>query len=233
MTHYGRTIAAIAVVAAGFAHQSMSLAQTASAPKTEHQLAPLPYAYNALEPYYDAETVRIHHDLHHAAYVRGLNSAEEKLIEARKTGDLSAIQLWERLLAFNGSGDILHTIFFANMTPNGGGEPTGELMEQIRRDFGSYEAFRKQFTQAAVTVEASGWAVLGWSPEYRRLYIVQVLNHQNNTLMGLRPLLVLDMWEHAYYLKFQNRRPEWVESWWNIVNWPDVARRFAEARKNS
>lgn len=196
-----------------------------------HELPPLPYDYNALEPYYDEATLRLHHDKHHAAYVKGMNTAEEKLAEARASGDYSTIAYWERQLAFHGSGNLLHTIFWTNMAPNAGGEPTGEFAEQLRKDFGSFEAFKKQFSEVAVTGEASAWAVLGWSPAFEKLYIVQILNHQNNTVQGLQPLLVLDVWEHAYYLKYQNRRPEWVEAWWNLVNWQDVYKRFNDATK--
>lgn len=195
----------------------------------KHELPPLPYDYDALEPFYDEATVRLHHDKHHAAYVAGQNKAEEMLEQARAQNDFALIQHWQRQLAFHSSGNLLHTIFWTNMGPNAGGEPKGELAERIRTDFGGFDAFKQQFTQAAVTAEGSAWAVLGWSPDSQRLYIVQIENHQKQTMMGIRPLLVLDVWEHAYYLKFQNRRAEWVESWWNLVNWQDVSRRCAEA----
>jgi len=194
-----------------------------------HELTPLPYAYNALEPYYDEETVRLHHDKHHAAYVTGQNKAEEKLAEARGGGDFALIQHWERQLAFHSSGNSLHTLFWSNMAPNAGGEPTGALADRIKTDFGGFEGFKKHFSAAAAAIEGSGWALLGWSPEFQRLHIAAIENHQKQTIMGIRPLLILDVWEHAYYLKYQNRRPEWVESWWNLVNWPDVAARFGEA----
>lgn len=196
-----------------------------------HELPPLPYAYNALEPYLDEETVRLHHDKHQAAYVAGLNAAEEKLAAARASGDFAAIQALERQLAFHGSGDMMHTIFFQNMAPKAGGDPTGAAAELINRDFGSFEAFKKQFTAAAAAVEGSGWTVLGCSPDFGKLYIVNIENHQKQTIMGLKPLLVLDVWEHAYYLKYQNRRPEWIEAWWHLVNWPDVNTRIEECRK--
>ncbi len=166
-------------------------------------------------------------------YVKGLNTAEEKLEEARKSGDFAMIQQWERQLAFHGSGDILHTMFWENMAPDAGGQPQGDLMNQINKDFGSFDAFKKQFSDAAVAVEGSGWGLLGWSPQYQRMYILQVENHQKLTMWGIAPLLVVDVWEHAYYLKFQNRRAEWVESWWNIVNWSDVATRFAGVKKGA
>ena len=193
----------------------------------KHELAPLPYDYNALEPHYDEATVRLHHDKHQAAYVAGLNKAEEELEKARAAGDYAMIQHWEKQLAFHGSGNILHTIFFRNMAPNAGGEPSKKLAGQIATDFGSFESFKKQFSAAAIAVEGSGWAVLGWSPDYKKLYILQIENHQKLTLQGIEPLLVVDVWEHAYYLKYQNRRAEWVEAWWNLVNWKDVEQRFA------
>jgi Fe-Mn family superoxide dismutase len=198
---------------------------------TKHQLPPLPYAYNALEPYYDEVTLRIHHDKHHLAYVNGLNKAEEKLAEARASGDFSLIQYWERQLAFHGAGDVLHTIFWQNMAPNSGGEPTGELMNLIKRDFGSFDNFKKQFSDAAVAIEGNGCAVLGWQPQYQKLYIHTIENHQKQLIPGMQPLLVLDVWEHAYYLKHQNRRADWVENWWHIVNWRDVSERLSAARK--
>lgn len=197
----------------------------------KHELPPLPYDYNALEPHYDEQTVRLHHDKHHAAYVAGLNTAEEKLAEERQAGNFDAVQHWEKQLAFHGSGNLLHTLFWHNMSPNGGGEPEGDLKAQIEKDFGGFEAFKKQFSEAAVKVEGSGWALLGWMPAFEKLYIFQVENHQKLTIWGVQPLLVLDVWEHAYYLKYQNRRAEWVEAWWNLANWEDVAMRFADAKR--
>ena len=191
-----------------------------------HELPPLPYAYNALEPYYDEETVKLHHDKHHAAYVAGQNKAEEMLAAARASGDFALIQHWERQLAFHASGNALHTMFWENMAPKAGGEPTGALADQIKADFGSFDAFKKQFSAAAAAVEGSGWTLLGWSPDFARLYIVNIENHQKQTVMGLVPLLILDVWEHAYYLKRQNKRAEWIEAWWNLVNWPDAAKRL-------
>lgn len=196
-----------------------------------HELPPLPYAYDALEPYYDEQTVRLHHDKHHAAYVAGLNKAEEQLAAARAAGDYALIKHWERELAFHGSGHLLHTLFWENMTPGGGGEPGGELAAQIAQDFGGFEAFKAQFSAAANAVEGSGWGLLGWLPAFGKLDILQVEKHQDLALWGVVPLLIVDVWEHAYYLKYQNRRAEWVSNWWNLVNWPDVARRFAAARR--
>jgi Fe-Mn family superoxide dismutase len=196
----------------------------------KHELTPLPYAYNALEPYISEEIIKLHHDKHQAAYVAGLNKAEEALEKARSAGDYAAVSFWERQLAFNGSGDLLHTIFFKNMAPNAGGEPNGDLLDQIKKDFGSFEAFKKQFSSSAATVEGSGWAALVWQPEYEKLYITQILSHQNNELIGAQPILVLDVWEHAYYLQYQNRRADWIENWWNVVNWSNVSKNLSAAR---
>lgn len=195
-----------------------------------HQLPELPYAYNALEPHYDEATVRLHHDAHHKAYVDGLNNAENKLAEARENGDFGLIKHWERELAFHGSGHLLHTLFWLNMSPKGGGEPAGPIAERISQDFGSFASFKKQFAAAATAVEGSGWAVLVWNPEFKKLEILQAEKHQNLTQWGVVPLLTVDVWEHAYYLKFQNKRAAWIEAWWNIVNWEDVSQRFSKAQ---
>jgi Fe-Mn family superoxide dismutase len=196
----------------------------------KYTLPELPYAYDALEPYYDEQTVRIHHDMHHKAYVDGLNNALAKLAEARDKGDYALIKHWEKELAFQGSGHVLHTLFWENMTPKSSGTPSGALLQQIEKDFSSFDAFQKQFSAAAGAVEGSGWAVLGWQPQLGQLLITQVEKHQDLTVWGIVPLLILDVWEHAYYLKYQNRRAEWIKAWWNIVNWEIVEKRFESAR---
>jgi Fe-Mn family superoxide dismutase len=196
-----------------------------------HTLPPLPYAYNALEPHIDEMTMRIHHDKHHQSYVDGLNTAEKKLAESRKKNNFELIKHWERELAFNGAGHYLHTIFWTIMNPKGGGKPSGMLAEQIKRDFGSFEAFKNQFTEAANKVEGSGWAMLVWSPRAHRLEILQAEKHQNLSQSDIVPLLPLDVWEHAYYLKHQNERKKYIEDWWKVVYWPAVAERYETARK--
>lgn len=196
----------------------------------KYELPQLPYADNALEPHYDEQTVKLHHGAHHKAYVDGLNNAVSKLAEARETGDFSLIKHWERELAFHGSGHILHTLFWNNMSPNGGGTPTGQVAEQIEKDFGSFEAFKKQFSAATAAVEGSGWGILAWNPHGNKLEIMQAEKHQDLTIWGAIPLLVCDVWEHAYYLKYQNKRPAWIEAWWNLVNWQDVDARLAKAK---
>lgn len=196
-----------------------------------HTLPPLPYPYDALEPYIDEKTMRIHHDKHHQTYVDDLNKAEKKLQEARKSGSFDLVKHWERELAFNGAGHYLHTIFWDIMNPAGGGKPEGELMAQIKRDFGSYDAFHKQFSEAAAKVEGGGWAILVWSPRSHRLEILTAEKHQNLSQWDVVPLLTLDVWEHAYYLKHQNMRTDYIKDWWNVVYWPAVAQRFEAARK--
>ncbi|EIJ78733.1 superoxide dismutase [Bacillus methanolicus PB1] len=197
----------------------------------KHQLPPLPYQYNALEPYISEEIMRLHHDKHHRSYVEGLNKAETALQKARESGDFSLVKHWSRELAFHGSGHYLHTVFWNNMTPNGGGRPRGKLLSEIENYFGSYEAFKKQFSEAAKQVEGVGWALLVWSPRSRHLEILQSELHMLLTQWDTIPLLVLDVWEHAYYLQYENRRAEYVENWWKIVNWRNVEERFDKAEK--
>ena len=196
-----------------------------------HVLPNLPYPYDALEPYYDEQTVRLHHDIHHKAYVDGLNNAESKLIESREKADFSTIKHWEKELAFHGSGHILHTLFWENMKPGGGGPATGAISNHIDKEFGSFDLFKKQFTAAAAAVEGSRWAVLCWNKFFDKLVILQIEKHQNLTQWGALPILTVDVWEHAYYLKYQNKRAAYLEAWWNLVNWDDVNNRFLAADK--
>ncbi|MDK8182757.1 Fe-Mn family superoxide dismutase [Paenibacillus sp. UMB4589-SE434] len=200
-------------------------------PPGGHRLPPLPYPYYALEPHIDEKTMRIHHNQHHQTYVDGLNHAELALVEARRTGNYESVKALSGELAFNGAGHYLHTIFWDTMNPHGGGEPNGELRQQIERDFGSYEAFKEHFSQAAVKVEGGGWVVLVWSPRSRRLEILQAEKHQNLSQWDIVPLLPVDVWEHAYYLKHQNKRADYITDWWNVVYWPIVNERYVQARK--
>lgn len=192
----------------------------------EHKLPDLPYAYNALEPHYEERTLRLHHTAHHKAYVDGLNNAEAKLVKAREKGDFALVKHWERELAFHGSGHILHSIFWTNMKPAGGGPAGGEVARRIDADFGGFDAFRAQFSAAAAAVEGSGWALLCWNPLFGKLETLTAEKHQNLTQWGATPLLVLDLWEHAYYLQYQNKRAAFIEAWWNLVNWDDVNARL-------
>lgn len=191
-----------------------------------HKLPPLPYPENALEPVIDKETVKIHYEKHFAGYVKGLNECLQKLDKARQSGDFGSIKAVSRDLAFNGSGVVLHWIYFNTIGPKAGGEPKGVMADMIKRDFGSYETFWKQFAAASKAVEASGWGVLAWEPFSKRLVILQAEKHQNLTTWGAMPLMVCDVWEHAYYLKYQNRRPEYVDAFAKIIDWPKVEDRF-------
>lgn len=200
-------------------------------PIGEHQLPPLPYAYDALEPHISREIMRLHHDKHHKSYVDGLNKAEKEMEKARKTNDFQLIKHWEREAAFHGAGHYLHTIFWTIMSPTGGGKPTGHLAKMIDLSFGSFEHFKNHFTQAAKNVEAVGWAILVWVPRTKRLEILQAEKHQNLSQWDVIPLLVLDVWEHAYYLQYKNERENYIKNWWNVVNWNEVSNRFNEAKK--
>jgi len=197
-----------------------------------HQLPPLPYDYDALEPYIDEQTMRLHHDIHHNGYVAGLNNAEAKLAEARAASDFALVKHWSREAAFHGSGHLLHSIFWPNMIAPSQAKPApeGALAEAIDRDFGSFEAYKAQFIAASGAVEGSGWGILAYRPADDTLVVLTAEKHQNLTQWGVVPLLVLDVWEHAYYLKYQNRRGEYVKNFFNIINWDDVAGRYASAR---
>lgn len=194
----------------------------------EYTLPSLPYAYNALEPYIDEQTLRIHHDRHHQGYVNGLNQALKALEDARTRGDYANIQALEKGLAFHGSGHILHSFFWENMCPpSESKEPmSGPFLEQVKRDFGSLDNLKAQLGAATKVVEASGWGVLAWEPVGKRLVVLQAENHQKLAIWGVTPLLVIDVWEHAYYLKYQNRRAEFVDNFWKITNWKKVEERF-------
>jgi Fe-Mn family superoxide dismutase len=196
-----------------------------------YQLPDLAYDYAALEPYLSARILELHHSKHHKAYVDGANTVLEKLESARDTDEFGSINQLEKNLAFHLSGHILHSIFWKNMHPDGGGKPDGDLGSAIDEHFGAHEAFRRQLTEAAMNVQGSGWGALSWEPVGQRLIIEQVYDHQGNVGQGGPPLLVLDMWEHAYYLQYENRKAEWVDAFWNLVYWDDVSNRFESARQ--
>ncbi|MDQ1511627.1 MAG: superoxide dismutase, Fe-Mn family [Actinomycetota bacterium] len=195
-----------------------------------YALPDLEYDYAALEPHYSGRTLELHHSKHHAAYVKGVNDALEKLGAARASGDLGTIVGLEKTLAFNLSGHVLHSLFWLNLSPDGGDRPDGELGSAIDEFFGSFDAFRNQLSESAITVQGSGWGALSWEPLGQRLYIEQIYDHQGNTGQSGVPLFVVDAWEHAYYLQYENRRADYVAAIWNIVNWGDVANRFDRAQ---
>ncbi|MFH1116275.1 MAG: superoxide dismutase [Pseudomonadota bacterium] len=211
----------------GFVGSAAAASEQAPSGTFTHKLPPLPYAYDALEPVIDKETVEIHHGKHFAAYVNGLNTVLVKLEKARREGNFAGIGQLENDLAFNGSGVVLHWVYFSTIGPNAGGKPTGKIAEFIDRDFGSFDAFWKQFAEASKTVQGSGWGVLAWEPFSKRLVVLQAEKHQNLTSWGVMPILVCDVWEHAYYLKYQNRRAEYVDNFAKIINWNKVAEHLA------
>jgi len=197
-----------------------------------HELPPLPYEYDALEPHYDEATLRLHHDKHHKGYVDGLNAAEEQVRKMLEAGDFAGAKAAAKALAFHGSGHILHSVFWTNMKPGGGGEPAGELAAAIEGQFGSFEGFTKLFLATTNAVEGSGWGILAYRKADSALVVLQAEKHENLTQWGVVPILVLDVWEHAYYLKYQNKRPEWTQAFMDhLVNWDDVARRFRDAKE--
>ncbi len=195
-----------------------------------YTLPDLPYDYAALEPHYSAEVLTLHHDKHHAAYVTGANTALEKLDQARTSDEFGTINQLQKNLAFHLSGHVLHSMFWQNLSPDGGGKPEGELASAIDDGFGGFEGLKNQLTESALAVQGSGWGALTWEPLGQRLIVEQVYDHQSNVGQGAPPLLVLDMWEHAYYLQYKNVKADWVKSFWEIVNWEDVSSRFERAR---
>lgn len=186
----------------------------------------LPYPLNALEPYYNKETLNIHYNILYLGYVDNTNKTEEKLKKARQTDDFENIKCLEKDLSFFGSGVILHELFFKNMGPAIPSTPNLKLMEQINKDFGSYDKFKTQFTESSKVIEGSGWNLLVWVPDFQKLEILQCEKHQNLTLWGCKPLLVLDMWEHSYFLQYKTKKPDYINAFWNIVNWNVVNKRF-------
>ncbi|MGI5324241.1 superoxide dismutase [Actinomadura nitritigenes] len=198
----------------------------------DYTLPDLPYDYAALEPAITGEILELHHSKHHAAYVKGANDTLERLAEARDEERFGGLVGLEKTFAFNLSGHVLHSIFWDNLSPDGGDRPDGELAAAIDEHFGTFDAFRKQLTTATSTVQGSGWGVLAWEPLGERLVVEQVYDHHGNVGMNTTPLLVFDAWEHAYYLQYRNVRPDYVEKLWSLVNWTDVKARFDKARSD-
>lgn len=199
----------------------------------DYTLPDLPYDYAALEPSISGRIMELHHSKHHQAYVTGANTAIAQLAEARETGNLANVNKLEKDLAFNLGGHVNHSIFWTNLSPEGGDKPTGELASAIDDHFGSFDGFQAHFTATALGVQGSGWAVLAWDSIGQRLIIVQFFDQQANFPAGVVPLLMLDVWEHAYYLDYQNVRADYVKAFWNIVNWENVQRRFQAATEKT
>lgn len=197
-----------------------------------YTLPDLRYDYSALEPHVSGRIMQLHHDKHHAGYVKGANTALDRLAEARDKGQFEDIGALERALAFNLSGHVLHSAFWQNMAPKAGGRPEGELASAITEDFGSFEILQKQVNAVAATIMGSGWAALVWEPLGKKLLVTQIYDHQSNLAQAGTPLLVLDAWEHAFYLQYENRKTEFFDAVWNVWNWEDVAERFHTARRS-
>ena len=196
----------------------------------EYTLPDLPYDYAALEPHISARIMELHHDKHHAVYVAGPTPALAKRPEARESGDYANVPKLEKDLAFHLGGHINHSIFWKNLSPDGGDKPTGELGAAIDEFFGSFDKFVGHFSAAATSLQGSGWAVLSWDPVGKQLIIQQLFDQQGNTALGTIPILQLDMWEHAFYLDYVNVKADYVKAFWNIANWADAQARFEAAR---
>ena len=194
-------------------------------------LPDLDYDFGALEPHISGEVMELHHSGHHKGYVEKANETLEKLDEARAKQDFTRISAFEKALAFNLSGHVLHSVFWKNLVPGGGGEPRGELGRLIARDFGGFEPFKAQLTKVAGTIMGSGWATLVWEPLARRLLTCQVYDHQSNLSQGGVVLMVIDAWEHAYYLQYRNQKLAFFDAVWNLWNWDDVNGRLEAARR--
>jgi Fe-Mn family superoxide dismutase len=205
---------------------------------TDHAyvLPKLPYDYNGLEPYISEQQLTIHHDKHHLTYVNAANAAFKKLEEARKNKAEIDVKAMLKELSFNIGGHQLHSIFWPTMAPSGkggGGEPTGKLAEAINDTFGSFAQFKAEFSKAAATTEGSGWAALAIDVKTKQLAVMQIEKHNVNVYTGFYIVMVLDVWEHAYYLDYKNERPKFVEAFWNIVNWEQINKRFEEALEST
>ena len=196
-----------------------------------YALPDMPYDYAALEPAITGQILELHHAKHHAAYVKGANDTLEQIAEAREKDQITPTSLvgLEKTYAFNLSGHVLHSIFWQNLSPDGGDRPAGALAAALDEHLGGFEAFKKQLTVATASVQGSGWGVLAWEPLGKRLIVEQVYDHHGNVGQGSTPLLVFDAWEHAYYLQYKNVRPDYVTKLWDLVNWEDVTARYTAA----
>ena len=197
---------------------------------TKYILPDLDYDFAALEPHISGRIMQLHHGKHHAAYVAGANATLDLMAEARDKNDLTWINKLQKDLAFNLGGHVNHSIFWKNLSAAGGDKPTGELAAAIDEFFGSYDGFRAHFTATAMGIQGSGWSILAWDVLGQRLIIEQLYDQQGNLVAASVPLLMLDMWEHAFYLDYQNVKADYVAAFWNIVNWQDVQARFEAAR---
>ena len=197
---------------------------------TKYTLPDLAYDFAALEPHISGRIMQLHHGKHHAAYVAGANATLDLMAEAREKNDLTWINKLQKDLAFNLGGHVNHSIFWKNLSASGGDKPTGELAAAIDEYFGSFDGFRAHFSANAIGIQGSGWSILAWDVLGERLIIEQLYDQQGNLVAASVPLLMLDMWEHAFYLDYQNVKADYVAAFWNIVSWQDVQARFEAAR---
>ncbi|WP_028933198.1 superoxide dismutase [Pseudonocardia spinosispora] len=197
---------------------------------SDYTLPDLSFDYGALEPHVSGEIMELHHSKHHQTYVNGLNSTVEQLAEAREKDSFGAVGGLEKTLAFNLGGHVNHSTFWKNLSPDGGGKPEGELAAAIDDAFGSFDAFRAHFQANALAIQGSGWSILGWDSLGQKLHIFQLYDQQANVPLGVVPLVLLDMWEHAFYLQYRNVKADYVTAWWNVVNWADASARFDATR---
>lgn len=207
----------------------MAVQKIATASLKRYELPPLPYAPDALEPYISKEQLSLHHDKHHQAYVTGANANLEKLEKARQEGAEIDMKALLKELSFNIGGHVLHTLFWPTMAPagkGGGGAPKGALADRIEQEWGSFDRFKAEFTKTAASVEGSGWAALAYDSMTARPVIMQIEKHNNNVYPSLKILMVLDVWEHAYYVDYKNNRGQFIDAFWNVVNWDAVNKRL-------
>lgn len=194
---------------------------------SQYTLPDLNYDYSSLEPHLSARIVEVHHSKHHRAYVDGANQTLDRLASARDHRDYASLVGLEKSLAFHVSGHVLHSLYWSNLSPHGGSAPTGALADAIDANFGGFDNFQSHMTQTVIGVQGSGWALLSWETQSKRLIVEQVENHHNNTVQSAVPVLAIDAWEHAYYLQYENRRADYATAIWNVINWDDVSHRLA------
>jgi Fe-Mn family superoxide dismutase len=205
---------------------------------SKYELPPLPYGYDALEPHIDAKTMEIHYTKHHQTYTNNLNAALEKCPQDIQNKDITEILSdlgsvpndLRSAINFNGGGFDNHRIFWNNLKPNGGGDPQGSIADAINNSFGSFSAFKEKFTTSTVGIQGSGWGWLVFDPKNNKVDYKSMPNQTSPRTENLVPLLGCDVWEHAYYLKYQNKRPDYVNAWWNLINWEDVNNRYAKSK---